>query len=382
MTERNIRLCYVVSSEMTVSAFLKDHIAAAIADGYEVSVVANSIDNDFLQRLGLSAVFHPVEITRSIAPWRDMMALLNLLRLFRIERFDIVHSVSPKAGMLAMLAARMAGIPNCIHTFTGQVWVTRHGIKRWMLKVADYVLAGLTTQALVDSPSQRDFLLTEGVVLAKKTKVIGNGAICGVNGDRFRPNSAARHELREHMGIPQAAPLLLYLGRLNRDKGVLDLAYAFVRIASRFPEVRLLIVGPDEGDLTKSVAEICATVIARVHFVDYTTQPERFMAASDVFCLPSHREGFGMVIIEAAATGVPTVASRIYGVIDAIVEGHTGLLHPPGNVDAIVQQISRLLIDPELCREMGTHARSRALADFSREALSKGLLAFYEKMVC
>ena len=114
---------------MTVQAFLKDHIAAA-AECYDVSVVANTDDGEFLHRLGLAATLHPVGIVRRISAWRDLSALLALVRLFRAERFTIVHSVSPKAGLLAMLSARIAGVPHRVHTFTGQVWVTRCGWRR------------------------------------------------------------------------------------------------------------------------------------------------------------------------------------------------------------------------------------------------------------
>jgi glycosyltransferase involved in cell wall biosynthesis len=380
VSERSLRLCYVVSSEMTVTAFLKDHIAAATAAGYEVSVVANACDDAFLRRLGLSVAFHSVAIIRSISPWRDAMALLSLFRLFRCRRFDIVHSVSPKAGMLAMLAARVAGISHCVHTFTGQVWVTRHGLTRWLLKQADCLLAGLTTQALVDSPSQRDFLIAEGVIAANKAEVIGKGAICGVDGDRFRPDPVARKEIRVSLSIPEDALVLLFLGRLNRDKGLLDLAKAFVELGGRFPQAYLLLVGPDEQDLSAQIDHIGVSVVERIRHVEFTSEPERYMAAADVFCLPSYREGFGMVAIEAAAAGLPVVASRIYGISDAVVDGVTGLLHSPGDVDAIVQQFSELLSNPVRCREMGSKARKRALADFSRAESSQGLLAFYGKI--
>jgi glycosyltransferase involved in cell wall biosynthesis len=374
------RLCYVVSSEMTVSAFLKDHIAAAVAAGYQVSVVANVSDERFLQRLGLAVSFRSVPIVRQVSPWRDVQALLQLVRIFRAGCFDIVHSVSPKAGMLAMLAASITAVPHRIHTFTGQVWVTRHGLKRWLLKTADRLLAALTTRALVDSPSQRDFLIAEGVVDADKTEVIGKGSICGVDAERFRPDPDARSEVRGALGIPRGAPVLLFLGRLNRDKGVLELAAAFAGLAVAHPDVHLLVVGPDEEGLAGEMLGACSSVRDRLHRVDYTSAPERFMAAADVFCLPSHREGFGTVIIEAAAAGVPAVASRIYGLTDAVVDGQTGLLHPPGEVEAIARRLASLLSDPERRLTMGGLARQRALADFSCAVSSRGLLAFYGRL--
>lgn len=381
MADRRLRLCYVVSSEMTVVTFLKDHITAAIAAGYEVSVVAHAQDDAFLRRHELAVAFHSVAIVRPIAPWRDFKALMTLSRLFYAKGFDIVHSVSPKAGILAILAARITGVPHRVHTFTGQVWVTRTGIKRWLLKSVDCLLASMTTEALVDSPSQKDFLISEGVVKAHRAHVIGLGSICGVDSLRFQPDGEARRSVRGELGIPLKARLILFLGRLTHDKGVLDLAKAFAILSRNHAEAHLVMVGPDEGGLAIAVERLCASAKERVHLIDFTDSPQRYMASADVFCLPSYREGFGMVIMEAAATGVPCVASRIYGITDAVIDECTGLLHPPGDIQAIANQLSRLLTDPALCLEMGQHARIRAMADFSQIRLTQGLMAFYEKIV-
>lgn len=376
-----LRLCYVVSSQMTVSAFLKDHIAAASDAGYEVSVVANTHDEEFLTRLGLSASFHSVAIVRHISPLRDLLALLSLCRLFFTRRFDIVHSISPKAGLLSMIAASLTRVPHRIHTFTGQVWVTQSGVKRWLLKQVDRLLAALTTRALVDSASQREFLLAESVLDAGNSEVVGSGSICGVDSLRFRPDREVRRAARDELGIPENTPLLLFLGRLTRDKGVLDLALAFARLAERFADVRLLLVGPDEAGLSRDILRVCGSVKSRVHFVGFTAYPERYMASADIFCLASYREGFGAVVIEAAATGIPCVASRIYGITDAVIDGCTGLLHAPGDVEAIESLVSALILDLDRRLDMGVKARRRALTKFSRLESSKGLLAFYGKMI-
>ena len=381
MTKKRLRLCYVVSSELTVTAFLKDHIAAATLDGYDVSVVANARDNAFLRRLGLMSTFHSVAIVRPISPWKDFLALCSLLCLFRAERFHIVHSVSPKAGLLAMVAARAAGVPHCIHTFTGQVWATRRGLNRWFLRWVDCVLATMSTQLLVDSPSQRRFLIGEGVVMPDKTTVIGSGSICGVDGERFRPDSDARTITRRELGIPLTAILLIFVGRLSHDKGVLDLARAFTRLTETSSTIYLLYVGPEENGIASTIFDICSIVRERVQVVGYTETPERLMAAADIFCLPSYREGFGVAIIEAAAVGLPAVASGIYGITDAVVDKSTGLLHAPGDVGAIVRHVFCLLESPELRRAMGQRARTRALVDFSSTQLSLGLLDFYRRVL-
>lgn len=377
MTSRR-RLCYVVSSGMTAKAFLAGHIAAAARD-FEVSLVVNGADVVALREAGLGARLLQAPIRRQISPWHDLRALWVLYRHFRQHCFDIIHSVSPKAGLLSMLAAWLARVPHRIHTFTGQVWVTRTGWRRWLLKQSDRLLAALATNILVDSLSQLTFLRAEGILPEGKGEVIGKGSICGVNAQRFFPDSAACRQVRREVGVDDSATLLLFLGRINRDKGVFDLASACCALAKRWPDVRLLMVGPDEEGLTKALADLAGS--ERLIHVGYTETPQRYMAAADVLCLPSYREGFGMVVIEAAAAGLPAVASRIYGITDAVADGETGILHAPGDVAGIESALERLIADPDLRGAMGAAARERALRDFAMERVSGELMAFYGRIL-
>lgn len=374
------RICLVTATPLTLHAFMRNHMRR-LAERYEVTAVSDFESNEHLRDQFPGVRLVHVPIVRPISPFADLRALVALLRLFFGERFDVVHSVTPKAGLLAMLAAWVAGVPRRVHSFTGQVWVTKQGWRRGLLKLVDRLLAALTTRALIDSPSQREFLLREGVLPAAKAEVIGKGSICGVDAVRFQPDAHARHEVRESFGIAQGALMLLFLGRLNRDKGVCDLAAAFALVASRLPDAWLVLVGPDEEGLASRVAETCGDAAARVRHVDFTRQPERFMAAADIFCLPSYREGFGQVLVEAAAAGLPVVASRIYGITDAVVEGETGLLHPPGDIAAIEAALSQLICDAPRRAAMGDQARRRVLAEFSQADSTQGLMAFYGKML-
>jgi glycosyltransferase involved in cell wall biosynthesis len=180
--------------------------------------------------------------------------------------------------------------------------------------------------------------------------------------------------VRKELGLGEEAVVFLYVGRLNREKGIPELAQAFSSLAPRFPRARLLLVGPDEDNLDQLLPK--SPDFLRV---GYTDQPERYMAAADVFVLPSHREGFGSTIIEAAACGLPSIASRIYGLTDAVVEGQTGLLHSAKNVSELAAAMAEFCVDGEMRRRMGRQARERVIRDFRTETLTGYTMHFYRK---
>ena len=370
------RVALVVTSTLVVRWFLLEHIRT-LARYFAVTLIVNNDAPDLAALLPCRIV--SLRLERDIAPLADLRALAWLWRHFRAERYQLVHTLTPKAGLLGMLAARLAGVPCRLHTFTGQVWATRRGPMRTLLKTADRLISVSATQVLTDSFSQRDFLVAQGIVDPVKAGVLGKGSVSGVDASRFRPDSAKRKELRVELGIPETATVFLYLGRLKRDKGVLDLARAFALFGDS--QSRLLLVGPDEDGLLPEIEKVCAACFSRLHVLGYTAVPEHYLAGSDVLCLPSYREGFGVVILEAAAAGLPAIGSRIYGITDAIVEGETGLLFEAGDVQQLALRLGLLAGDAELRRRMGQSARERALRDYAQERLTGALLAFYQQLL-
>ena len=374
------RVCIVAAAPSTLQVFMLGHLIG-LAKFSEVTAVADFAPDDDALAWPAEISRAAIPIARPISPWADLLALLALYRLFRQRRFDLVHSITPKAGLLAMLAGALAGVPLRLHSFTGQVWVTRTGPMRAVLKNADRLIARLATHVLADSPSQRDFLIAQGIVAAQESTVLAHGSICGVDTARFRPDAAARERVRRDLGIPPGAVVFLYLGRINRDKGLLDLAQAFAEVGRLHADAHLLLVGPDEGELGAALAAAAAACSARLHRVDFTDRPQDYFAAADAFCLPSYREGFGSTIIEAAAAAVPAIGSRIYGVTDAIVEGETGLLFEAGNSRQLAQSMRTLAGDESLRRRMGQKARARAMRDFSSAAVTCALLEYYDTLL-
>lgn len=367
------RICIVVSSPRTVRAFMRGQLSK-LSQQYEVWVVANTNEVDDLAFLPAAVRVVPIRIERKISPLRDLLGLARLLQLFRRKHFDLVHSVTPKAGLLAMTAAFAARVPVRIHTFTGQVWATKQGWRRWILRAIDRITASLATHVLVDSHSQRAFLLQERVVRSRRSSVLVNGSISGVDIERFAPDPIRRKAIRDQLGLDDTDILFLFLGRLSREKGVPELIEAFRRISAHWPRAHLALVGHDIEGL---VALPSARRIERIHAVEYTLIPESFFNAADVLCISSHREGFGTVVIEAASVGIPTIASRIYGLTDAVVDAKTGTLHEVGSVDDLARCMEKMLQDPLWRRQLGHAARDRARTDFASDLLTDALLTAY-----
>jgi glycosyltransferase involved in cell wall biosynthesis len=315
-----------------------------------------------------------------------MSALLRLFLVFRRRRFHIVHSTTPKAGLLCALAGWAAGVPIRLHTFTGQTWVGLSGPLRRLALGADRIIGALNTRCYADSESQCRFLVAEGIVPAARIGVIGQGSLAGVDLARFDPERwgpSDKEALRQAIGLPEKSRVIVYVGRITRDKGIGELLEAFATLVADGYDADLLLVGPVDDEHGGAEAFSLSRLAAqpRVYPLGYTDCPEQYLALADFLCLPSYREGFGTVVIEAAALGVPTVGSRIYGLMDAVVDGVTGMLVPPRDAVALADAMRRLLDAPERLAEMGRAARQRCRAEFDAEVVNRRLADEYERLL-
>ncbi|MFD0930371.1 glycosyltransferase [Methylophilus glucosoxydans] len=372
------RICIVLTAEYALKAFLKEHIKL-LSQHYDVYVVLNTQDKNLLKNLNLNANLIPLRIEREINIIADIKVLASLFWLFLTVRFDSVHSITPKAGLLTMLAAWLARIKIRIHTFQGEVWVTKRGLMRKLLVFLDKVIATISTNVIVVSHSENSFLVENKILKKNQGIVFHEGSISGVNLEKFRPCSKLFLSTRQNLGISEDDVVLLFLGRLNKDKGILDLVHAFKGITNH--NAKLLFVGPDEHDLTPAIKEILNDKLHTLFFVPETLNPERYMVAADILCLPSYREGFPTVIIEAAACGVTALGSDIYGVNEAIVNHKTGLLHEPRNVNDITYKLNSLINNPELRKTLSESAYKRSIDSFDSNLLTQAWLDFYQKTI-
>lgn len=377
-----VRVARIATVPFFVLSQLKHQIKTIAASGAEVMVVTS--DGSELAALEeiSGVVSKPIEISRSISPANDLRALAQLFQLFRQSRVDIAHSTTPKAGLLTAIAAFLAGVPIRLHTFTGQPWVNLKGPVRWFARWSDWLIGKLNTRCYADSESQRQFLIDQGIVSARDMFVVGAGSLAGVDLNRFNPagfSSQDRMATCQKLGIPEDVPVLLFVGRLAVDKGIRELISAFLEIKKAGSSAHLVLAGPFDaergGKEEFSRHEIDG--IRDIHLVGYTECPEMYLAIADILCLPSYREGFGTVVIEAAAMGVPTVGTDIYGLSDAVVNGETGILVPPYDSVALGEALETLLGNDELRLRMGRTARSRAQKFFDADQVNRKVVEEY-----
>jgi glycosyltransferase involved in cell wall biosynthesis len=356
-------------------------INALKESGAAVTIISSDDELGGELRKLVGSDFIPLKMVREINPLQDLVSLVMLIRIFSKNKFDIVHSTTPKAGLLCAVAGKIAGVKIRLHTYTGQPWVTMHGLKKSLLKFCDRVIGFLNTRCYTDSFSQQDFLIVEQVVKSNKISVLGQGSFAGVDLKRFdaaRFNEGDRALLKRDLGIKAESKVIVFVGRITKDKGVNELIKAFELLVSEGADVFLLFVGPYEPDGVAIVDSISSDkVLSRIKTVGFSSIPEKYMAVGDLLCLPSYREGFGTVVIEAAAMGLPTVGTSIYGLTDAVVDGETGLLVPVGDYIGLADALRLLVSDDEVLKSMSVAAKERALTVFDSQKYSALLLAEY-----
>jgi glycosyltransferase involved in cell wall biosynthesis len=381
-----MRICRVA----TVPFFFNHHLGVQLRDirmaGHELHIACSSGQGyEKLAAIVGEGRVHRVEIPRRVSPVGDLLALGKLISLFRRQRFDIVHSTTPKAGLLSAIAAKVAGIPVRMHTFTGQQWMELSGLLRSVSVASDRLVARLNTQCYADSQSQRTFLIEKGIAAAERLLVLANGSLSGVDVNHLADvrESVDRGALRKDLAIPDGSFVVTFVGRVTRDKGILELLSAFERVSREAAESFLIIVGPVEGqkDAALRAALSGASGHPRIRMTGYDPAAGKYFCITDVLCLPSYREGFGNVVLEAAVMGVPTVGTRIVGLVDAIEDGKTGILVPAKNPAALAAALECLRCNPRLRSKLGEEAKMRAITQFSAERISRAVLAEYERLL-
>lgn len=345
--------------------------------GWEVHVVSASGPN--LDRLSSATGVrvHRVEMRRQPAPIADLRALVAWVALLHRLRPDVVSVGTPKAGLLGSFAGAIARVPTRIYVLRGLRLETATGAGRRMLMALERLTAASAHAVVAVSRSLREEYLALHVCRASKVVTIGEGSSNGVDLDAHRLDSIHPDlmlEADERISAEDSVPIIGFVGRLTTDKGLAVLAAARDELIRRGVRHRLVIVGGTDDDASAHVFADSADVVVTGHVDD----PRPYYHRMTVLCLPTYREGFPNVVLEAAASGIPAVTTDATGAVDSVIHGETGLIVPVGSSSALADALEQLLTEPELARTMGERARARARADFDRRSVWTAWASFYE----
>jgi len=324
--------------------------------------------------------WHAVPMRRKITPIADIVSLYRLWRLLGNLKPDMAEFSTPKAGLLGMLAARLCGVPRRIYILRGLKLETTTGIKRRVLLAAERLAAACAHFVLCNSESLRAEALSLGIAPAAKLLLLGAGSSRGVNTQQYSPGES---DIRQRYSIPPNAHVVGYVGRLTRDKGLPELVDAFDTILLAEPSSHLLLVGwfdAAEDLLARHVRSRIESHL-RIHLTGFVDDPAAYYRAMDVMVLPSWREGFPNVVLEAAATGIPVITTFSTGSRDSVVPEVTGLLIPPGYPEAISEAVLKLLRNPNLRLRMGKAARDWVHENYADELVLGSAATYYKSLL-
>lgn len=322
-----------------------------------------------------------VAMQRNISPLSDLRSLIKLIRVFRRERPDIVHTMTPKAGLLGMIAARIAHVPIRIHTFTGLLFPTASGLRKLILTTTDRITCRCATHIIPEGEGVKSDLINHRIT-GKPMNVLGHGNVRGVNLEHYilTPEIASEAGiLRQKLGIPEDANLLVYVGRFVVDKGMRELISAFTQVNR--DDTHLLLVGDIEG-VRDDVPLKEFMGIPNLHLSGgWVNDVRPWLAAADLFVFPSYREGFPNVVLEAGAMGLPSVVTDINGSREIITDGMNGFIVPTHDAISLHRAITKFLDSPaELKHKMGENARRNVAEKFSERLVRDSLKQFYNEI--
>ena len=342
--------------------FLNQHfeVTAISGKGRDLDIVA--------EREGVKV--HPLEMQRNISPLKDLQSLWRLYRYFKKEKPDIIHSITPKAGLLSMVAGKMAGVPVRMHTFTGLIFPHKNGYVKNILVVMDKLLCSAATNVYPEGKGVKKDLLHYKIT-QKPLKIIANGNVNGVDLDYFQPNVFSQEEiknLKNELGIAADDFVFLFVGRLVIDKGLRELVNAFDKISKTHNKVKLLLVGPNENAHNPKKRKMLHIIHQNKNIlkVGYQEEVRPYFAMSNVFVLPSYREGFPNAVIQAGAMELPSIVTDICGCNEIVSDGNNGLIVPKKNEKAIELAMVELMDNQALYDVLKSNARKNIEEKFDK----------------
>ncbi len=378
------KLIWVSTVPTSLNTFCRG-LFIELSHDYEVVAVSSPGDEllEIAQRERVKVIAVPME--RHISLWKDLRSLLLLAKVFRQERPTMVHSITPKAGLLAMLAARIAHVPVRIHTFTGLVFPTAQGLMKQLLMRTDRITCACATHVIAEGQGVRNDLIDYGIT-RKDVRVLGHGNVRGIDLEYY---SRSQDVMRQAIGIRKSLKILgksftfVFVGRIVKDKGMRELIAAFHLLYNRYPNVYLILVGKEEPKLDPLPRETRESVSfnSHIHAVGMQEDVRPWYAAADALVFPSYREGFPNVVLEAGAMGLPSIVTDINGAREIILRGKNGMVIPPKNEQTLLEAMIEMIEHPDKTQAWAANARPMIASRYEQGYVRQCLKEFYKSIL-
>ena len=384
------KLIRITTVPISFKVLLKGQLRFMASNGFDVKGVSSEGEElrEIHENEGI--VMEAINMSRKITPFQDLKSLWEMWNFLRKEKPQIVHTHTPKAGIIGMLAARLAGVPHRLHTVAGLPLMEATGIKRKILNFVEKLTYSSATRVYPNSKGLYDFILQNNFTQSNKLKIIANGSSNGINTIFFNPEQVTETErvtLREKLNIQPDDFVFVFVGRIVSDKGINELIKAFSELQTaennELTGIKLLLVGGLESDLDPLNPETIAEINQNKDIISAGFQQDvrPFFAISDALAFPSYREGFPNVVMQAGAMGLPSIVSDINGCNEIIVEGENGLIIPSKNVEKLKEKMLTLAGDKNLYIKLKENSRRMIENRYEQSVVWKALLEEYEGLL-
>ena len=350
------------------------------------NVVAVSGQDEHLQLVKVREKVRVVDLKmeRKMSLVKDFISLIKLYKLLKKEKPNIVHSITPKAGLITMLAAYLAGVPIRLHTFTGLIFPTKEGLPKKILMAMDKVLCKCATAIYPEGEGVKADLIHYGIT-KKPLKVIANGNVNGIDVDYFSADiytDETKRLLKDELNIGKDDFVFIFVGRLVGDKGINELVRAFVSLSDRQCDCKLLLVGAFESDLDPLSSETITSIEnnEKIIAVGFQNDVRPYFSISNALAFPSYREGFPNVVMQAGSMGLPSIVTNISGCNEIVIDGKNGMIIPVKDTLALENAMERLIVEVGFKESIKTNARALITSRYKQEMVWNAILAEYKRL--
>ena len=377
------KICFITTVSVTLDAFILDTAMYLHEKGdFDITFIC-SPDEEFAKKLPSYIKYKPISMNRGVH-LSDLKSIFTMIKFFREEKFDLIQYSTPNASFYASIAAKICNVPVRLYCQWGILYVAFSGFKRILFKIIEKITCNLSTWIEPDSNGNLRFSHKEGLYTSDKSSVIGLGSASGVDLTKFDISlkSIWKHQVLKEQNIDSKMFIIGFIGRISRDKGINELLAVFKQIESEHQDVLLLIIGGEEGidSLDQELLDWSRSNV-NIIYLGHTKNVEKYLSVMNVFVLPSHREGFGSVIIEAEAMQVPVIVTNIPGPTDAMINEYTGLIVPKGDLLSLKAAIEYFIQNKHIAVKMGENGRGFVEENFSSDAVFQLILEDRQRLL-